>query len=286
MNEYDVTWVSVFAERPHEGNLLAVVHEADSLLVPEMARLARRLLQPETSFLQRPSTDAATYRHRIFTIAGEIRFAGHPSLGAAAAFSVRTGEKEMTIVQETLSGQQRLDITTLGQRIEVSLTQNPIEFLNEIDATAIFDALGVSTDEQHPELSAQIVSTGLPALILPTKGAEVVTRAVLDRSALTAALEGTVPNPRSINCYLVGHQSGGSWRARSFSLDLTEGEDPATGSAAGPFGAYLQKHCGIDRVTVTQGVELGSPSELRVDCSHGIVVSGTNWIVGNGSFRL
>jgi trans-2,3-dihydro-3-hydroxyanthranilate isomerase len=82
--------------------------------------------------------------------------------------------------------------------------------------------------------------------------------------------------------------------ARMFDRGANIGEDPATGSAAGPLGAYLARHrlAGMPgRVVVAQGEMVGRPSFLHVDVrsrggSFSVRVGGGVRIVGDGSFRL
>lgn len=281
MPQLPITWVEVFAEGPLEGNLLPVIHDADGVDDAVLARVARRFLQPETSFLQRPTDPAATYRHRIYAVAGELPFAGHPSLGAAAAHAHRLGTAQASFIQQTPSGNQRLEVELDGVVGRAAIEQNPAELGAPIDSGAILAALGLQPGDAHPELPAQIGSTGLPALILPVRSVATVSSARPDHAALRAAL-GRIADPDSLNNYLVAEDRPGRWRARSFSLDLTGGEDPATGSAAGPFGAYLKHHRGETTIVIDQGVEMGSPSRLYVDTTEGIRVSGQVRITGTG----
>jgi trans-2,3-dihydro-3-hydroxyanthranilate isomerase len=280
-----ITWVEVFAEGPLAGNLLPVIHDADDVDDDVLARVARRFLQPETSFLQEPRDPAATYRHRIYAVAGELPFAGHPSLGAAASYALRSGQTTASFVQETPSGLQRLDVELEGNVGRVSLEQNPAELGEVVDSARILAALGLDPGDAHPDLPAQVASTGLPALILPVGTVAAVSRARADPAALRAALT-RIADPESLNNYLVAEERPGRWRARSFSLDLTGGEDPATGSAAGPFGAYLKRYSGETVIVVDQGVEMGSPSRLYVDTTEGIRVSGGVRITGTGVHDL
>jgi predicted PhzF superfamily epimerase YddE/YHI9 len=90
----------------------------------------------------------------------------------------------------------------------------------------------------------------------------------------------------ALNCYVVAEDSAGEWSARSFSLDVVGGEDPATGTAAGPFGAYLRDRIGLTRVSIAQGVDMGEPSRLHVDTTDGIVVSGDVHVVQTGMVTL
>jgi predicted PhzF superfamily epimerase YddE/YHI9 len=84
----------------------------------------------------------------------------------------------------------------------------------------------------------------------------------------------------------VAQTAPGEWQARSFANDETIGEDPATGSAVGAFGAYLQATTGERVFRVRQGVEMRCPSELLVDTRDGIAVTGRVHIVGEGTLFL
>src|SRR5690606_8340525 len=78
--------VDVFSAEPLLGNPVAVVHAADDLTAEQMAAFARWTNLSETTFLLRPTSEAADYRLRIFTPGGELPFAGHPTLGSAHAW--------------------------------------------------------------------------------------------------------------------------------------------------------------------------------------------------------
>jgi len=285
MTETRFTLIDVFATRPLEGNLLAVVEDADTIDDATMATLARRFRLSETSFIQSATTDSATYRHRIFIVEGEIPFAGHPSLGTAAVWAWRRGMETADVVQETISGEQRVHVTLDGRSGTASIWQNPATFGETVDPAPILDALGLPASAGHRSLPAQAMSTGLPTLMVPLADVTDLQRLRMDSAKLGPAMV-TPGADRPITCYVVAEASTGQWRARSFGTDLAGGEDPATGSAAGPFGAYLKHYTGIEQVAIAQGVEMGCPSELRVDASDGIVVSGEVQIVGEGTLTL
>ena len=80
-----LAWLDVFAERPLAGNGLAVVDDADGIADETMLAFAKEMGLSETTFVQSPGADGADYRNRILTVAAEIPFAGHPSLGTAVA---------------------------------------------------------------------------------------------------------------------------------------------------------------------------------------------------------
>jgi trans-2,3-dihydro-3-hydroxyanthranilate isomerase len=65
------------------------------------------------------------------------------------------------------------------------------------------------------------------------------------------------------------------------------GEDPATGSAAGPLCAYLAERTGLRRLTVSQGVEMGRASQLVAEVEGDRVrVGGDAVVVADGSVFL
>jgi trans-2,3-dihydro-3-hydroxyanthranilate isomerase len=287
MHRLPITYVDVFAARPHEGNHLPVVHSADQLSTLTMAAFARRTRQSETSFLQSPSVSDADYRNRIFTVESEIPFAGHPTLGAAAALCHHEGTPTRELMQQTMHGVHRVSVKLDGNSGTVSMAQSECEFGEEFDASSLLRALGLPEDSVHPTLPVQMLSTGLPMIVIPLTSPEPLHSARMDRIALGQALEAIESgSAMSLNCYVVAEESAGEWSARSFSLDVVGGEDPATGSAAGPFGAYLRERIGLTGLGISQGVDMGEPSRLRVDTSDGIVVSGDVHIVGTGTVSL
>jgi len=285
MTESRFTLIDVFAARPLEGNLLAVVEEADPINDATMATLARRFRLSETSFIQAATSPTATYRHRIFIVEGEIPFAGHPSLGTAAVWAHRRGLAQADLVQQTLSGEQRLHVEMDGRQGTASVWQNAAVFGQELDAAPVLAALGVAAGAAHPTLQPQVVSTGLPTLILPVREVGHLANVRLDGPALNQAM--TLPDStRPITCYVVAETGPGQWRARSFGTDLAGGEDPATGSAAGAFGAWVKRFTDATKLTIEQGIEMGCPSVLHVDTSDGVVVSGDVHIIGEGTLTL
>lgn len=285
MTESRFTLVDVFATRPLEGNLLAVVEDADTIDDATMATLARRFQLSETSFIQTATSASASYRHRIFIVEGEIPFAGHPSLGTAAVWAHRRGLTDADVVQQTISGEQPLHVELDGKRGTVSVWQNAAVFGEAVEAVPVLAALGIVAGAAHPTLRPQVVSTGLPALVLPVRDGGYLASVRIDGPALNQAMmlaDGTRP----ITCYVVAETAPGQWRARSFGTDLAGGEDPATGSAAGAFGAWVKRYTGATRLNIEQGIEMGCPSALQVDTTDGVVVSGDVHIVGEGMLTL
>ena len=258
------------------------MHDADDVAGEVMLAFARETKLMETTFVQTASDPAADYRNRIWTISQEIPFAGHPSLGTAVAVALARGDEDVVYHQQTLAGIQEVTVTRSGDRARASVVQQRAETGPELDPAAVMAAVGLRPEDAHPDLPAQKVSTGLPALIAPVADRAAVTRAWPDVPAIAALGQGVV------NFYLchVDPQAGTA-RARSFpSLDVEE-EDPATGSAAGPLLLYLNDRLGMEKVEVTQGVEMGRPSTLHAQMEDGRVrVAGDVVVLATGTLRL
>ena len=266
-----ITWLDVFAERPLAGNGLAVVDDADGIADEMMLAFAREMGLSETTFVQSPAADGADYRNRIFTVAREIPFAGHPSLGTAVAVARWRALQEASFVQETQAGLQPIELRDEDGRWRAEMVQNAPEFGTELDVEAVMHAVGLNPAEAHQDLPPQVVSTGLPTAIVPVSDASSLERITPDYEAIDAALADAEPRAgETPNFYLVwvDEESSGA-RARMFSTVVPGGEDPATGSAAGPLGAYLSQRQSRERVVIRQGEEMGRPSVLQVEMVDG-----------------
>jgi len=110
--------VDVFGARPMRGNQLGVVRGGEGLNEAQMLALTQWLGFSETAFLLEPTDPAADYRVRIFYPAGELDFAGHPTLGSASAWLAAGGEpkRDNHIVQQCVAG--LIDICRAGDRLE------------------------------------------------------------------------------------------------------------------------------------------------------------------------
>ncbi len=281
-----LTWLDVFTSTPLSGNPLAVVHDADGLDDATMLAFARETRMSETTFVQAPTQPGATYRNRIFSMAGEMPFAGHPSLGTAVAVARARGEARAAYVQQTPVGLQPIDVLTDGDRATASMLQEPAEFGAELAHADVLGAAGLTAGDAHPTLPPQVVSTGIPHVLAPVADTDALGRA---SPPSYAALRDLLDAHDAAVLYLAAvAPDGRSARARAFFVapGVTT-EDPATGSAAGPLMAYLHARRGVEALAVDQAVEMGRPS--RLDCAvegARMRVTGACVVVADGHVRL
>lgn len=266
--------LDVFTDRPFGGNQLAVIPDATG--IPEEALLAitREFNFSETTFCYPPADPAHTRRVRIFTLGGEVPFAGHPTIGTAAALALREG------ALPGRSGRLQLELDVGTVTVEVRVERDRLvwaEFgvakLPELGPPApglsmLAEILSLETEDLvGGALSPQGVSCGLPFLMVGVKSLKALARARV-REELW---ERTLQRAWARDLFVVARDADGGpqhWRARMFGPGVRVPEDPATGSAAAAFGGWLAlKETARDGTfawTIDQGVEMGRPSRIDV----------------------
>jgi trans-2,3-dihydro-3-hydroxyanthranilate isomerase len=251
--------VDVFTDRPLSGNQLCVIPDPVELSVEAMQSIAREIGFSETTFVTLAGGDR--YAMRIFTPGAELPFAGHPSLGTAFVL-VSEGRVTSPATQVVAVGELPMSVDLAAGTAR--MRQFPPRFGREVsDRGQLASAVGLSPGDLHAELPAQVVSTGIDVLMVPARDGAAVARARPNPSLLATFLESVGTD----GLYLFSANTGSSAKARFFAAGIGIDEDAATGSAAGPCGAYLAER-GIlppGRLTITQGVEIGRPSTLLVD---------------------
>lgn len=289
--------LDVFTTEPFTGNPLAVVANADGLTTERMQRVAGEFNRTETTFVLSPTLAEADWRLRSFTAAGtEVFGIGHNALGAwwwlATSGRLTLDAPSRTFTQEIDGGTFRIEIRSeRGRVLWVSMAQGEPVFgavVGGISPLASTLELG-DAELSVGRLQAQVVSTGVPHLLVPVRDQEALDRASPRAEALAAYLRSVGAQ----GCYLFcldPLDPDAPVQARFFGPNVGIAEDPATGSAAGPLAAYLAaRSLASDRrpVVIEQGRAMGRPSRIEVRMSGGGVrVSGHAVLVAEGGLRL
>lgn len=280
MKEYRFIQVDVFTATPFGGNPLAVFPDAQGLTTAEMQALAREMNLSETTFVLPPQAPGADFAVRIFTPAAELPFAGHPVVGThwVLAHLGRVALHEpLTQVRFQLGvGVLPADLHVAAGRVErVVMTQDRPAFLDVLEDIAdLATGLGLPPEAiAHTGLPVQIVSTGIPQMMVPVRSLPEVQG--LDAAALNVAALGRACRAAGTQCVLVfsleTERPASTVHVRLFAPLLGVPEDPATGSANGALGAYLVHHRAVPVAEPTtyilseQGAEIGRPSTLHVE---------------------
>ena len=280
MKECAYVRVDVFSKKPFGGNPLAVFPDATGLTTKEMQLLAREMNLSETTFVLPPTkASGADAKVRIFTPDMEIPYAGHPTIGTFFVL-VKDGrlhirEGKTTVKMEARAGVLPVEIhRSRGAISKVVTVQKKPEFGDEFDDIELLaKALTTNRKEFDPRRTPpQLVSTGLPWLIVPLRSRKAVQNVTVNPLAFKDVVARLPDNV--VDVYVTSLDPVDS-RATSHSRGffMTSGsvlEDPATGSASGDLGAYLV-HRGLVnvkrnvKIVNEQGFEVGRPSRIEVE---------------------
>jgi len=277
--------VDVFTPRPLAGNQLCVVPEPVDIDEDLMQAIAKEIGFSETTFVT--SSGGDRYAMRIFTPDKELPFAGHPTLGTAFVM-VSEGRVTSPAIQTVEAGEIPVEVDVDSNW--VWMRQLPAVFGPEFaDRELIARAIGLSPDDLHPDLPVCTVSTGLLPTIVPVRDLETLRRAASNARAVGQGVAASGGE----ELYLFAVTDDGV-TARMFEAGHGIGEDPATGAAVGPLGAYLAEHglAGMPGpVMIRQGEQVGRPSELHVeavreDDTWRVRVGGGVHLVGRGELTF
>lgn len=272
--------VDVFTDVPLAGNQLAVFTDARAVSAERMQELAREMGFSESTFVL-PAEAGGHARVRIFTPAAELPFAGHPTLGTAFVLAAPMQLDEIRL--EMGAGIVPVRIQREGGLVAFGWMTQPLPRVEPFERTAeLFAALGIDGSE----LPVELYDNGVQHLYVSLPSAEAVAGLRPDLGRLAALGE------IGVNCFA---RDGERWKTRCFVPGLGVGEDPATGSAAGPLALHLARHGRVafgEEITIAQGAEIGRPSTLyaRADGSAEAVerveVGGSAVVVARGEFVL
>lgn len=293
--------VDVFTERVLGGNPLAVVFEAGGLDERVMQAIAREMNCSETTFLLPPTRPECAARVRIFTPAREVPFAGHPTIGTAWVLATEGLLPKGTTRFNLEEGIGPVEVTLEGDPGRPSLLwmrHGEARFGPELpDRAGFARALGLEAADLLAGQPVRSGSTGNTFLYIPLRDREAVDRARLDVPALLAA-QGEGPNLGVFVFAADPDPRAGKVYSRMFAPH-TSGvpEDPATGSASGPLGAYLVERglvAPAETVDIVseQGTRMGRPSFVRIRIGmrggriNEILVGGTVVPVIDGRLRI
>src|SRR5436190_117745 len=277
---YEFVQLDVFTQTRLAGNPLAVFKYARGLSDSEIQALAREMNLSETTFIlpRDPATEAREGKKvRIFTVAEELPFAGHPTLGTAlhlyasraAPVSEKAGEITLDLnagkipvrftANSENAGRDRVDGQVFGE-----MRQRDPEFGVTFSREEVARVIAIAADEIPAEWPIQIVSTGLPFAIVAVRNSETLTNLNLPPAQAAEFLRDTDAKFFYFICPERREKNQLEVQARMF---FYGGEDPATGSAAGCAAAWMALH-GIaksdEQVVIRQGTAIRRPSEMYV----------------------
>jgi trans-2,3-dihydro-3-hydroxyanthranilate isomerase len=258
--------VDVFTEKKYSGNQLAVFRFTNDLREKEMQQIAREMNFSETTFIPFEGKRAGGYDVRIFTPQTEVPFAGHPTLGTAHIIQSEILKAPINkIILNLKIGQIPIFFDTEGCSNVLWMRQRNPVFGDTYDRGLLSKILSLGTNEIDDRFPVQIVTTGLPTVIVPVKTLKSVKRAnVVNNKYLdfTANIEAKTLLVFCSETY----NKQNDLNVRFFAGRYGIPEDPATGSGNGCLAGYLVRYRYFEKkkinLRVEQGYELGRPSLL------------------------
>src|SRR6266849_7422396 len=232
LRRFPFVQLDVFSSRPFEGNSLAVFPDGRGLSDQQMQALAREMNLSETTFIlprEKTVERERGVRVRIFMVQEELPFAGHPTRGPAFSLRGSTGAGEVALELNVGKIPVRFEETS-GQPVFGEMTQAEPKFGLIHDRETVVRATSLRDGDIDPSLPIQTVSTGLPFTIVPLRGLDVIRRLQVD---LTSAGEYLQRSGGSKFFYFVTRETVDPTARLHVRLLFYNGEDPATGSAAG-----------------------------------------------------
>jgi trans-2,3-dihydro-3-hydroxyanthranilate isomerase len=233
-----------------------------------MQVIAKEMNLSETTFIFPRDTATESERGvrvRIFTVQEELPFAGHPTLGTAFVLRGSSGAKEVVLDLNVGKVPVRFEENP-GEPVFGEMTQVDPQFGARHDRDAVARAAGLRESDLDPSLPIQTVSTGVPFTIVPIRGLEAIRNLKVDLSGAAEYLQRSGGQ----FFYFVARETVDPAARLHARMMFYNGEDPATGSAAGCAAAWMVA-AGVarpdERVLIEQGIEMHRPSRIFVSAS-------------------
>jgi PhzF family phenazine biosynthesis protein len=269
--QYRIYQVDSFTKERFTGNPAGVVANADGLTESMMQKIARELNNSETAFLFSGNGDEYDVQVRFFTPTKEVPVCGHATIAAHYVRAMEMKLESGIVLQKTGAGILPVEITKCGENIRIIMTQGEVSIGKPLKAEyqkEILDALGVPEYKLMSDCPIAIASTGHSKVMVGITDISLLHR-------LTPDLAGLSKISGQIGCngfyvFTLHPQEAILVHGRMFAPAIGIAEDPVTGNANGPLGAYLVHYglCGEEmtqyRFEAVQGEAIGRAGRMEV----------------------
>jgi len=244
MRKYKLYQIDSFTKEAFTGNPAGVITNADGLTEDEMQKIARELNNSETAFIFSSTSNEYDVHVRFFTPTKEVPICGHATIAAHYARAIENKLDTSRIYQKTGAGNLPVDIIKENDDYKIVMTQGKIEFGDIIDKENkkdLISALSISNDDLMENYEVQIVSTGHSKIMVGIKSIETLNKMEPNYDALSKLSDILKCNGYYV--FTVNDQDSDILvHGRMFAPAIGINEDPVTGNANGPLGAYLVQH--------------------------------------------
>jgi len=242
--KYNLYQIDSFSKEKFTGNPAGVITNADGLTDDEMQKIARELNNSETAFIFSSNSNDYDVHVRFFTSTSEVPICGHATIAAHYARAVENGLDTSRVYHKTGAGILPVDIIKENEDYKIVMTQGKIEFgaiIDGINKEELLAALNINNSDLLDNYEIQIASTGHSKVMIGIKSIETLNTLQPDYNALSKLSKIIKCNGYYV--FTVNSQESDILiNGRMFAPAVGINEDPVTGNANGPLGAYLVKH--------------------------------------------
>lgn len=242
--EYNLYQVDSFTKEKFKGNPAGVITNADGLTDYEMQKIAMELNNSETAFIFSSDSNEYDVHIRFFTPTNEVPICGHATIAAHYTRAVKNGFNTSRVYHKTGAGILPVDIIKENEDYKIVMTQGKIEFGNIIDGInkeKLLAALNIKSSDLLKNYEIQIVSTGHSKVMVGIKSIETLNSLRPNYDALSKLSKVIECNGYYV--FTVDSEDNDILiHGRMFAPAIGINEDPVTGNANGPLGAYLVHH--------------------------------------------
>ncbi|KAG8720702.1 hypothetical protein FRC08_018401 [Ceratobasidium sp. 394] len=281
---------------PFSGNPVAVVFAPEELSTEDMQKFASWTNLSETTFLLPPTDpNKADYKLRIFTVARELPFAGHPTLGSCTAWLQSGGKpkKSGEIVQEcgiglvTIKSNEstgRLSFAAPGFIREGDVSNSDLETMCQAMGIQTSDVLASRWIDNGPGWAGLVLKSAGDVLAIRTNNIN------LAGSINWGVIGAYNKAQKFVESGLKGErlnfeeEDDGTphFELRAFCPNESFVEDPVTGSLnAGVAKWFISAGLAPQCYIASQGTCLGRSGRIYLSADEHLAQSGNVWVGGD-----
>ena len=264
--------IDAFTDRPFGGNPAGVVLVGNENYPNEelMQRIAAELRYSETVFVRQ--IDGDSFHARYFTPEAELDLCGHATIAAFSLLHTQ-GQAKGICHLHTLAG----DLLVEANRPVMMQTATPHIISTIDDPTSLYDALGIHN--YHPTMPVQVVSTGLPDIMLPLPSVDSLQALQPNMDAISRLTN----QYKAISFHVFSISNDGhTAHVRDFAPACGILEESATGTANASLTYYLVSHNIVKPMATCsflQGEAMGRPSVITTHLAE----DGSVWVGGHAA---
>ena len=282
--QINIFQVDAFTDKSFGGNPAGVVPNASLLTEDQMQKIANEMNISETAFVI-PINDEL-FQVRFFTPICEVDLCGHATIATFFIMAkkgyikpIQDGVK--TIYQKTKAGKLEVNLNYVNGKIDrVFMEQVIPKDLGKVeDIDKLLDALGIKKEDLGiggKEIDPEIISTGLPDIILPINKKETLDSLKIDMELLAKVSEDN--NVVGLHAFYLPDFNSKVVYTRNFAPLVGINEEAATGTSNGALMYFLKKNGFIEanEILAYQGESMNRLSEIycNIDDDNRVNVGG------------